>query len=104
MKRAKIIIQGIVQGVGFRPFLYNLGAQFGLTGSITNSGNVGVELNLSTTDDSFNFSDFTNIIRKKAPSIAMIEKIDVFLLENILRINILYVFFRKPPLWRFFVR
>ncbi|MDH4008440.1 MAG: acylphosphatase, partial [Desulfuromonadales bacterium] len=34
--RYKIIIEGIVQGVGFRPFIYQLAERFGLSGSVCN--------------------------------------------------------------------
>ena len=34
----------IVQGVGFRPFLFNLMKKVGLNGVIINKGNVGVEI------------------------------------------------------------
>jgi len=35
-------ITGIVQGVGFRPFLYNLARNHDLRGVILNRGNAGV--------------------------------------------------------------
>ena len=35
--RHKILINGLVQGVGFRPFVYNLAASLGLSGFITNT-------------------------------------------------------------------
>ncbi|MFW9824167.1 MAG: acylphosphatase, partial [Candidatus Thorarchaeota archaeon] len=43
-KTVKIDITGIVQGVGFRPFLYNLAYSFKLNGYIYNRGNAGVRL------------------------------------------------------------
>ncbi len=39
-------ITGIVQGVGFRPFLYNLARNHDLRGVILNRGNAGVNLTL----------------------------------------------------------
>ena len=41
-----IDIEGIVQGVGFRPFLYNLAMEHHLLGEILNRGNEGVRLYL----------------------------------------------------------
>src|SRR5215472_16838312 len=35
--RAGIIIRGVVQGVGFRPFVYRLATELGLTGWVANS-------------------------------------------------------------------
>ncbi|HMK42598.1 MAG TPA: acylphosphatase, partial [Dissulfurispiraceae bacterium] len=37
MKRLHIEISGIVQGVGFRPFVYTLALRFGIKGFVTNS-------------------------------------------------------------------
>ncbi len=37
LKRLKIIIQGAVQGVGFRPFIYRLATELNLTGWVNNS-------------------------------------------------------------------
>jgi hydrogenase maturation protein HypF len=36
-ERAQIVVKGIVQGVGFRPFVYNLAAALGLKGYVTNT-------------------------------------------------------------------
>ncbi len=36
MKRVHILVQGIVQGVGFRPFVYGLAKKFGLCGWVLN--------------------------------------------------------------------
>ncbi|RLB02856.1 MAG: hypothetical protein DRG55_01885, partial [Deltaproteobacteria bacterium] len=36
MRRAQILIQGIVQGVGFRPFVYGLAKRWGLKGWVLN--------------------------------------------------------------------
>lgn len=38
MKKAKILVRGIVQGVGFRPFVHNLAADFSLSGYVKNLG------------------------------------------------------------------
>ncbi len=44
-QRAKGTIEGIVQGVGFRPFLYQLAGRYGLTGHVANtSSGVDVEV------------------------------------------------------------
>ena len=43
-KTVEINIDGIVQGVGFRPFLFNLARYFKLKGYILNQGNAGVRL------------------------------------------------------------
>ena len=37
LTRLEILVRGIVQGVGFRPFVYNLARSLGLTGYVLNS-------------------------------------------------------------------
>ncbi len=38
LTRYRVTVKGIVQGVGFRPFIYNLAVALGLKGSVLNSG------------------------------------------------------------------
>ena len=42
--RAEIIVKGIVQGVGFRPFIYRIALQNNLVGYVRNRGDAGVEI------------------------------------------------------------
>ncbi|MFX0066989.1 MAG: acylphosphatase, partial [Candidatus Hermodarchaeota archaeon] len=42
--RAEIIIKGIVQGVGFRPFVYRIALGNRLVGYVRNRGDAGVEI------------------------------------------------------------
>ena len=45
IERRRIVIQGIVQGVGFRPFVYGQALQWGLVGFVLNdSGGVTIEV------------------------------------------------------------
>jgi hydrogenase maturation protein HypF len=37
VERAQIIVRGVVQGVGFRPYVYSLADGLGLKGFVTNT-------------------------------------------------------------------
>ena len=47
--RFKINVTGIVQGVGFRPFIYRIAVANGLSGYVRNRGDAGVEILLEGT-------------------------------------------------------
>jgi hydrogenase maturation protein HypF len=80
-KTAEINITGIVQGVGFRPFLYNLARSLNLKGYILNRGNAGVRLVLQ--GSSQNLKRFFENAKNKRPVISYIENIEITYLENI---------------------
>jgi len=71
----EIEITGIVQGIGFRPFLFNLARDHSLRGSILNRGNAGVRLILQ--GKRVDIDTFITNIRKKKPKISFIENIEV---------------------------
>ncbi len=72
MKHLKISVNGIVQGVGFRPFVFNLANKLGLKGYVTNQRNgVLIELEGERTDD------FLYELKTSPPSLSEIEKIEV---------------------------
>ncbi|MBY8987120.1 MAG: carbamoyltransferase HypF, partial [Candidatus Lokiarchaeota archaeon] len=68
-------ITGIVQGVGFRPFLYNLAWNHGLKGVILNRGNAGVSLMLQ--GNRKDLEEFIDNVKKKKPNISYIENLIV---------------------------
>lgn len=73
MKRAyKLIIKGIVQGVGFRPFIYNLAKRYHLNGWVKNTSK-GVEIVIE--GEIRQIEKFKQDITKKAPSKAKISEI-----------------------------
>ncbi|TXT58323.1 MAG: putative carbamoyltransferase HypF [Promethearchaeota archaeon] len=73
IKTVEINISGIVQGVGFRPFLFNLAREHSLNGYVLNRGNAGVRLVVQ--GDIQEIQDFINNIKEKKPAISYIEKI-----------------------------
>ncbi|WP_234384247.1 acylphosphatase [Francisella noatunensis] len=68
----KILVNGIVQGVGFRPFIYCLAKDMNLCGSVQNTPN-GVEIILQC-NESVADSFITNM-QAKLPPLASIETI-----------------------------
>lgn len=69
----KIIIKGVVQGVGFRPFIYTLAKQFSFNGYVYN-GSFGVAIVLNATQDEL--EKFICTIREKHPPLSSIESIE----------------------------
>ncbi len=74
-KTVAINITGIVQGVGFRPFLFNLGRSLGLKGYLLNRGNAGVRLVLQGNAE--DIDDFIKKIKIKKPDISYIENMNI---------------------------
>ncbi|WP_303849955.1 carbamoyltransferase HypF [Seleniivibrio woodruffii] len=75
MKTFILHINGIVQGVGFRPFVYNLAVARGINGSVVNSGRgVEVQINAQSLQDAENL---LHEIIKNAPPLAHITESSV---------------------------
>ncbi|MGO8990297.1 MAG: carbamoyltransferase HypF [bacterium] len=78
MKRGEISITGIVQGIGFRPFIYNLAQKRLIRGWVLNNEK-GVLIDAESEDG--NLDRFIQDIPKLAPSLARIESFEVKYLE-----------------------
>lgn len=73
VKGLKIQIKGIVQGVGFRPFIYNLALARDLKGFVTNTSD-GVHIEVEGPAESLH--DFQQAIPNEKPPLAQITSID----------------------------
>jgi len=71
--RADIEVKGIVQGVGFRPFVYRLAVSNGLAGYIRNRGDATVEIVVE--GDERRLRQFVTDLQKKKPPLARIYEI-----------------------------
>ena len=71
--RVKINVTGIVQGVGFRPFIYRLAVRNGLAGYVRNRGDAGVEILLE--GDAQNIKSFMRDLTEKKPPLAQIDSV-----------------------------
>jgi hydrogenase maturation protein HypF len=78
--RKQIRVRGIVQGVGFRPFVYNLARSLSLSGYVLNS-TAGVTIELE--GDAASIEHFERELREKPPPLAQIEDITSENLEPI---------------------
>ena len=78
--RVKIQVTGIVQGVGFRPFIYRIAVKNGLNGYVRNRGDAGVEILLEGEENSI--QNFMKDLRVKKPSLAQIHEIITAKLEG----------------------
>jgi hydrogenase maturation protein HypF len=68
----RITVTGVVQGVGFRPFVYNLATELGLAGWVLNSSS-GVEI--EAVGPGHTLDEFVERLLSDAPSLARIEYI-----------------------------
>jgi hydrogenase maturation protein HypF len=69
-----IRVRGVVQGVGFRPFVFRLAQANALTGWVLN-GDQGVEIHLEGTEE--DLAAFVREMKVKAPAAAYIAEIEV---------------------------
>ncbi len=74
MRRAEIKITGIVQGIGFRPFIYNLAKTHSIQGWVLNNER-GVLIDAEAEDG--NLDRFIQDIPKLAPPLARIESFEL---------------------------
>jgi hydrogenase maturation protein HypF len=72
--RVKLNITGIVQGVGFRPFIYRIAVSKGFTGYVRNRGDAGVEVLLE--GEAKKIQSFIRELVELKPQLAQIEKIN----------------------------
>ncbi len=73
-KGVELHIQGIVQGVGFRPFIYNLAHQLEISGSVSNTS-AGVFIQAAAEQNLL--ERFISKIRSDAPPLAEILSVDI---------------------------
>jgi hydrogenase maturation protein HypF len=74
LKSASISVRGIVQGVGFRPFVYGLAVRHNLNGFIYNTSE-DVRIEVEGSADEIRL--FKQELKTKAPPLAYIEKVTV---------------------------
>ncbi|MGQ9788117.1 MAG: carbamoyltransferase HypF [Candidatus Hadarchaeaceae archaeon] len=76
MERAEIQVSGIVQGVGFRPFVYRLATRYNLAGFVRNMGDAGVQIVVEGNKEKI--MEFLRALRSEKPPLSRIESLAVF--------------------------
>lgn len=71
--RTRINVKGIVQGVGFRPFIYRIAVKNGLKGYVRNRGDAGVEVVLEGKEQTI--QKFLRELKEKKPPLAQIYEV-----------------------------
>src|SRR5919198_6396045 len=72
-ERRRFRITGVVQGVGFRPFVYGLAQRFGLAGFVLNDG-AGVVVEAEGIDEALDA--FAAALVREAPSLARVAGVE----------------------------
>jgi len=72
--RKRIFVTGIVQGVGFRPFVFGLATRYGLKGWVFNTSS-GVEIEVEGREETL--EAFLKALRDEVPPLARIDRITV---------------------------
>jgi hydrogenase maturation protein HypF len=72
LTRSRVRVRGLVQGVGYRPFIHNLATSFGLTGWVLNDPD-GVLMEVQGGD----CSGFLKSLDQLAPPLARVEGIEI---------------------------
>ena len=80
MKSVSIQIKGIVQGVGFRPYVFNLAHKYDIKGWVNNDEK-GVNILLYAKEE--NIQNFINELKMNPPKLAKIDSIEIEKITNI---------------------
>jgi len=71
---ARISVRGVVQGVGFRPFVFQLATKYNLKGWVCNTSE---DVKIEVQGDSRNLEHFVSELQNNAPPLAHIENVTV---------------------------
>ncbi|WP_297981929.1 carbamoyltransferase HypF [uncultured Methanobrevibacter sp.] len=79
METKKVLVEGIVQGVGFRPFVYRIATELNIKGYVRNLGNV-VEIIIQSDLD--NINSFLYKLQNELPPIAKINNLETINMDS----------------------
>jgi len=75
LKKAVVHVSGLIQGIGFRPFVYRLAVRRGLKGRVLNLGDAGVRIELYGPEEAIR--DFLRALVAEKPPVAHYTRLDV---------------------------
>ena len=77
--QAKVLVKGIVQGVGFRPFVYRTATRYRLVGFVRNRADAVVEILVQGSNKPL--EEFLEALKQEKPPMARIEDLSVEFLQ-----------------------
>ncbi len=75
IERRRLIVKGVVQGVGFRPFVWRLATGLRLGGWVSNRGDAGVEIQVE--GETAAVATFLRALREDLPPLARVASIEM---------------------------
>ncbi len=75
IKAYRLVVIGIVQGVGFRPLVYRIASRLGVSGYVRNVGGSEVEIHVEGSEDVL--EEFVETLKKSLPPTARIDELVV---------------------------
>ena len=78
-KSLQIIVKGLVQGVGFRPFVFRSAGKYQLTGWVQNTNE---NVTIRVTGSPYNINSFLICLKEEAPPAALIRDISTMEIET----------------------
>ncbi|MHA1690341.1 MAG: carbamoyltransferase HypF, partial [Candidatus Heimdallarchaeaceae archaeon] len=74
-KTCEIYVSGIVQGIGYRPFVYNLAKELNILGTVQNLGDAGVKIIAQGEKSAVN--EFIKQLKEKRPKLCVYESFEI---------------------------
>ncbi len=71
----EILVSGIVQGIGYRPFVYNLAKELGINGFVKNLGDAGVQI-IAQAEKQI-LQKFIDLLKERKPKLCAYESIEI---------------------------
>jgi hydrogenase maturation protein HypF len=71
----EILVSGIVQGIGYRPFVYNLAKELDLKGNVQNLGDAGVKIMVQGSKEILD--KFIELLKENKPKLCIYESFQV---------------------------